>query len=291
MTIACVGCLVPAAPWRAKLTAVVSKAVLTLHEDGAAISIVSTRSNMDSRAFCITDGFQAFCKAAVGTLHAHGPDAALTYDGSSLRLIDGGSILLDSNTEFWDPRGLLEAAATSIAPDDVASIKALGDAIEALIEAMHSGGRQWEGIHGEGLFASAFTRLCSDPDFLLKLVGFGPGSTPSGDDYLAGFLAGRDLLEGGPGLAQAALRVGLLPRLERTTPAGRALLKGGLEGVPPAYLVELTLAAATWLTARHSERQGQAGNRLSEAANNALGHGATSGEDALCGFMYALSRR
>ena len=242
---------------------------------------------MDSRAFCITEGFQAFCNVAKETLHELGTLAALTYDGSSLRLIGGSLILLDADTEFWDPRGLLGAAATGMVPDDTTNIKALGETIEAYIKTLYSGGRQGEGIHGEGLFASAFRRLYYDHDFLSRLVGFGPGSTPAGDDYLAGFLAGRDLLEGGPGRAQTVLRAGLRTSLERTTPAGRALLIGALEGVPPAYLVELTLAAASWLV----EQQEYTENRLYEAVKNALGHGATSGEDALCGFMYALGRR
>jgi hypothetical protein len=286
LTIASVGCFVPAAPWKARLTAVVSKAVLAVHEDGAAISIVSLLSSMDSRAFCISDGFQAFCKTAIGTLHAHGPTADLTYDGSSLRLIDDDSVLFDSNTAFWDPRSLLGAAAASIAPHDDLAIRALCELIELGIGALYDKGRQAEGIHGEDTFGSAFRRLCLDPDFLLKLVGFGPGSTPAGDDFLAGFLAGRDLLEGGPGLAQAALRTALRTRLVRTTPAGRALLLGALDGVPPAYLVDLMLAAAAWLAERHV----QAESRLLGAVEEAMRHGATSGEDALTGFIYALGR-
>jgi len=68
--------------------------------------------------------------------------------------------------------------------------------------------------------------------------------------------------------------------LTRTGAAGRALLEGALEGAPPAYLVDLALAAA--------DRGPGAPGRLERAVDGALGHGATSGEDALAGFMAGL---
>lgn len=238
---------------------------------------------MDGRAFCIQRGFNSFSSLAIQSLHLYEDEATLGFDGSSLCLRNGGSIACDANTETWDPRGLLGSGGT---PYDECNIKALARYIEDSVCTIHASGRQAEGIHGEGPFATAFRRLRGDPEFPLTLLGFGPGSTPAGDDFIAGFLSCCDLLAGGPGLSQTSLRAGLKAGLGRTTPSGRSLLMGAIEGVPPAYIVDITLAAANWLKGRD-----RAPEQLSEAIEQALGHGATSGEDALSGFVFALVRR
>ena len=111
-------------------------------------------------------------------------------------------------------------------------------------------------------------------------MGFGPGTTPAGDDWLSGYLLASYLLAGGPGTGAAELRLSIRAALPRTGAAGRALLEGSLAGVPPAYLVALALALAD---------PGPGGEvSLARAVGEALEHGASSGEDALAGLLAGL---
>lgn len=309
------GFLVPTAPWSARLLAVASKAVILLHDDGAAIAVVGREDDADARAFVMGNGFTEFAAKAAGLLaradaeHAPGPRAV--FDGRSLAVTAGehgssgglgssgalgssegpGCVMAcsadASGAAVWDQRRQLAEAARLF------SLKQAGrepahSAGMALIEAVlaesrlaaRKAGRAETGIHGNGPFARAFERLMAAPGFPLNLVGFGPGSTPAGDDWLAAYLAGRDLLDGGPGRSVPALRSALASSLARTTAAGRALLLGALAGAPPAYLGALILALA-----------GHAPDGIRNATLAALGHGASSGEDALTGFLAALRRK
>jgi len=117
-------------------------------------------------------------------------------------------------------------------------------------------------------------------DFPAALVGFGPGTTPAGDDWLAGYHCAADLVSGrGPGNAEAALRDEIRARLGRTTATGRSLLTGALAGVPPRYLCALVEALAEPCASD---------DELVDAVESALSHGASSGRDAVDGFLNAL---
>lgn len=267
----------PAAPWTARIAGVASKAVILLADDGAAISIVGTEENLDARAFVITQGFEDFLAEASAALSGNGETASMWYNGKMLSIVSSRRITAHTETaRVWDPRDVLEKAARGL---DGHKLHRIANAIELEVRAAHESGRSHDGIHSAGPFALAFRRLQAAPDFPANLVGFGPGSTPAGDDWLSGYLTGRDLVEGGPGQAQKALRATLAGALERTTPAGRALLLGAIAGGPPAYLVELAQAATAGI---HMEA------KVREAVLAALEHGATSGEDAIVGFMEAL---
>ncbi len=277
MPVSRVGCLVPAAPWVALIAGVPSKAVILKHGDGAAVAIVGDASDMDARAFAIEDGFGRFSAAAAAELARIGPDrASVAWDGEALRT--GGLAEAADGTAVWDPRDALRAAA---AEDGIA--RRLVEAAEAIagMVGAEGGERARDGIRGDGAFAVAFRKLRAAPGFPASVVGFGPGSTPSGDDWLAGYLTGRDLLGGGAGVAEPGLRADVAAALERTSAAGRALLLGVIAGAPPAYLAELALAAAG----------GPPGERLRDAVRDALGRGASSGEDALAGFVAAVGSR
>jgi hypothetical protein len=63
---------------------------------------------------------------------------------------------------------------------------------------------------------------------LLRLIGAGPGSTPAGDDVVAGVLAG--LRATGNAAAAAALGAQVLPLLTRTTSASAHYLAAAAEG-------------------------------------------------------------
>ena len=270
MTVSTIGFLVPPAPWTAAIAGVASRAIVLVHDDGVAIPVICALGNMDARAICLDGGFHVMAVAA------REAGAAATWDGTSLRI---GSAVADGGSAVpWDPRSRL-ATAASAAP------AGFGTAIKvalAALAAARAGGRPLEGIHGDGPFAAGFRRLRTEPGFPASIVGFGPGSTPAGDDWLAGYICGRDLAAGGPGRGARALRTELARSMGRTTPAGRALLSGAVAGAPPEYLVELALAVAS------TERTE---GRVREAVLAALGHGATSGEDAITGFAWALAER
>jgi hypothetical protein len=276
-----IGFLVPKAPWTARIVGVASKAIILAHGDGAAIAIVGTASNMDARAFAIEGDYGRFALVAAAELARGGSrsGAAAAFDGVTLRasLRDGDLAEAAGDAILWDPRDSLRSAGSRAAADCLADA---ADAIEAMVRTERDG-REREGIHGDGAFALAFRKMKAAPGFPATIVGFGPGSTPSGDDWLAGYLTGRDLLEGGPGEAEPGLRTAVEASLGRTSAAGKALLLGALAGAPPAYLVELALAATD---AEHVDR-------LRNAVREALGHGASSGEDAIAGFVAAIGCR
>jgi hypothetical protein len=174
--------------------------------------------------------------------------------------------------------------------------------LRTLLAEAYAAGRRAEGLHGTGAFAQGFRRLEAHPDFPAVAVGFGPGTTPAGDDWLAGCLVALDLRAGRPARAAAPLRQKVRDRLEQTTAAGRSLLLGALAGAPPEYLVALAEAAADfvaiapvagWDVDANLEAEAEIGQhpgpgRLRAAVSNCLAHGATSGEDALSGFVYGL---
>ncbi|HPE36009.1 MAG TPA: DUF2877 domain-containing protein [Spirochaetales bacterium] len=264
---ALVGILVPAAPWSARLVGAGSKAVSLLHPDGALVSVVARKSDMEARA--MGHGEWARFRNELEPL-LDSQDAMVGWDGS--RLLCAGRATLDfSEASVWDPRPLIRRAGRP--PRSVASMEAM------LQEAMRAADPDGEdyGIHGGGPFASGFAALEAADGFPANLVGFGPGTTPAGDDWLAGYLAAADMEAGTPGQASGELRERVAERLGTTTAAGRSLLLGALAGIPPAYIVALALALAT----------GGAAD-LEAAVRAALGHGASSGRDALSGLAAGI---
>lgn len=223
--------------------------------------------------------------------------AASLVSVRSAGLARGPDLVLDlgSKPSVWDPRERLTGAARrflaaqetrgglSAATAELNTARLLTAELRTLLAKAYAAGRRAEGLHGTGAFAQGFRRLLAHSDFPAVAVGFGPGTTPAGDDWLAGYLVALDLREGGPGKAVLPLRQRIRGRLDQTTAAGRALLQGALAGSPPEYLVALAEAAAQGLTL---PVPGQELFRAAVAA--ALAHGATSGEDALAGFLYGL---
>jgi len=270
------GFLVPPAPWMARIAGVASRAVILLADDGAAISVIGRTEDLDARAFVMVDGFKEFLAAASSALSGTREAVSVSYDGTRLSIESARLTAARTDTALvWDPRDDLKMAARSI---DAALLADMAFCIEDELRLAHEAGRSHEGIHGDGPFATAFARLRDATTFPANLVGFGPGSTPAGDDWLSGYLTGRDLVEGGPGVAEPALRAAIAEALGRTTASGRALLTGVLAGAPPAYIVGLVIAA-TKITMESNVRA---------AVRTALGHGATSGEDAMAGLIHAL---
>ncbi|HET7820515.1 MAG TPA: DUF2877 domain-containing protein [Ornithinibacter sp.] len=108
-----------------------------------------------------------------------------------------------------------------------------------------------------------------------RLVGKGPGLTPSGDDALAGALLVAHALGNGPGLADA-----VRARLAATTAVSAALLDAAADGYAARQVVTLVDAAV-------------AGDpdavRRALPAVLAIGH--TSGADTVTGIRAALDAR
>jgi len=234
-------------------------------EDGAALSVVGPETDMEARALGLGDALHAMVEAArLGS--------RLTFDGARL-LLDGRVGVDLGSAVAWDPRLGLAAAGPLLDPERARA--AIGLAVAEVVAA----GRPLDGIRGEGPFAVAFQRLRSAKGFPACVVGLGPGSTPAGDDYIAGYLCAADALAGTPGEAEPRLREAVAGQLGRTSAAGRSLLLGALAGAPPAYLARLALACVS-------------GDRdaIREAARHALGRGASSGWDALDGFRERCQR-
>jgi hypothetical protein len=136
--------------------------------------------------------------------------------------------------------------------------------------------------------------LASGPVILSRLVGLGPGSTPSGDDFISGVMLGEEALRlslpaeakavAGSQEAMVAWDVAkgeLRAAIKKTNDAGKTLLWQALHGHFPAYLIE-TLRAV-------SEAKGR--KEIVHAVSAAVSRGATSGTDALTGFVYRMEGR
>jgi len=111
---------------------------------------------------------------------------------------------------------------------------------------------------------------------LSGLVGLGVGFTPSGDDFICGALAAADAVRAA--VSQPALDIEpILGRLRTTTLAGATLLSLACTNSFPAYLVQFVRQLI------ESKMSG-----IEDAVHIAIGHGATSGTDALVGFLWML---
>jgi Protein of unknown function (DUF2877) len=115
-----------------------------------------------------------------------------------------------------------------------------------------------------------------------RLIGLGPGLTPSGDDFLVGYLRGLWLRRQNQQLASpmlACLRAGLLLDLDdRTTRVGAEFIRYALRG---AFAEILDQAALALLAPAHPQAVRSALDRL-------LAQGETSGTDTTLGLLTCL---
>ena len=145
-------------------------------------------------------------------------------------------------------------------------------------------------LSGDRSAASRAVRL----NALSGLVGLGPGSTPSGDDFIAGALLGETalrLLWSAESKAVADSLEPMIPwskgkedlwiAMNRTTDAGKTLLWQALQGHFPNYLIETVRCV--------SEAKGR--QEIADAVERAVVRGETSGTDALTGFLFSMEGR
>ena len=112
-----------------------------------------------------------------------------------------------------------------------------------------------------------------------RLVGLGPGLTPSGDDFLAGYLAALWSCAGfaiGMDALLQRLAVSLAPLFLRTNSISRQMLRDATQGRFAECLTDVTVALA-------------AGGNVVEAAAQALARGHSSGADTLCGLLFGYA--
>ena len=114
-----------------------------------------------------------------------------------------------------------------------------------------------------------------------RLIGWGEGLTPAGDDFLIGLIAGLDALVGGEvrrrGL-RSAIATALRRGAPRTTPIAAHYLRLAAEGHHTQPLVRLRNVLLC---------EGSA-DAVDAALRNALAVGATSGADTVSGLLAGL---
>lgn len=262
----------PRGEWEAPVAGVFGKAVALAHPDGLWVTILRFPDDLEARGLWPGGGaFEALAAAA--------------REGKNVRYREGDGCRLSANgfavdlppRKDWDPRPLLRKASARFSSSIPEGRRA---AVQRVKTALGSDGEA-DGIHGRGPFAARFLELCREPGFPFNLVGFGQGTTPAGDDFISGYLAGRILL--GDGLPGGTADAG---DLSRTTIPGRTLLAGALEGIFPAYMVRLACAVAD---AAGSDPKVSGDGDLEAAVRQALAHGASSGRDAIWGLLEILS--
>ena len=205
----------------------------------------------------------------------------------NLRVPDAGLEISAAGARVWEPKALPTAPAPEVArvradvlsgivrrhdhPDGLAGLVDPADATPLLRRARASVGTLVEGLlRLEGVLLMAGAE---------PLLGLGPGLTPAGDDFLAGFL-GMAALASPAALTllhdTEAAFLGLAGK--QTTLLSYAFLREAIRGVlaPPVD----ALAAAIL--------QGADAQAVARAAAEAAGLGHTSGLDTLAGMIFAL---
>ena len=276
------GPLVPREAWEARVEGVFRGAIALAHPDGLWVTILMSREDMEARG--IWPGREAFYALAGLVV----PGRTVVFSGGEDPTLETGGVRIGAGVPgTWDPRPELDAAAEAFR---AAGPSAAAEAAVRIRAALAADGYS-EGIHGDGPFGRRFAELRREPGFPFSLVGFGPGTTPAGDDFLAGWILGRVLRDGESESLRAVQGLGT----SRTTIPGRTLLAGAALGLFPAYLVRLAAALAAAVSggagpARAGGRGGPdiTGGRLSDfasAVRDAVSHGASSGRDAMLGLM------
>ena len=276
------GPLVPREAWEARAEGVFRGAIALAHPDGLWVTILRSREDMEPRGIWPgPEAFDALAGLAVPgrpVVFSGGADPFLAAPGGTLRI---------GPLESWDPRPELADAVAAFREAGPSAPSAAAELIRAALAA----DGYTEGLHGDGPFGRRFAELRKEPGFPCNLAGFGPGTTPAGDDFLAGWCLGGILR----GEGESVLRRFAGIDGSRTTVPGRTLLAGAARGLFPAYLVRLASALAAAVSggagpARAGGRDGPDARRgrediLAAAARAAFSHGASSGRDAMSGLM------
>jgi hypothetical protein len=190
----------------------------------------------------------------------------------------------------WDPRPDWEALrrrGAQIAAAASAVREALASDIGPYLKEELAGASPLNGIGLDaiGRAGTAVLNACRDDDraalarAISAMCGLGPGLTPAGDDWLAGWLLGLHLAPDLTGLGDLS---GLVLEIaaHRTTTLSRAFLECAAAGE----------ADAAWHALLAALAGGSTEVRMSDCARAILCHGATSGAAMLAGFLVGIER-
>lgn len=248
-------------------------AVNVLHSEGLIVSLVEETRAMTTLSVCLSPPFPGPVKGLV-------PGDRICFDGHRLVAKDLVVVLLGRPT--WEGT-LRPAHAKGLGAWKLALLK------RALLKIGREGG--FLGLLRPHQPVNPFVEKAREGlrhTTLSGLVGLGPGSTPSGDDFITGVLLGEETLKQMPAAAAKAFagrRKALIPgplekqslwaALNRTNHAGRTLLWQALQGHFPGYLIEMVRSL--------SDAKGR--EEVAGVVERSVRCGETSGTDALTGFL------
>ena len=256
-----------------------SSAVNVLHSRGLLVSFVQETRAMTTLSVCVP----ALFRKPPGKLS---PGEWVLFDGHRMVAKDVAVVLLGRPT--WQGK-LLRAHVKGLSAWKLSLLKRA-----LLIKARDGGllGLLRTDQRGNPFVEKARQGLRHTT--LSSLVGLGPGSTPSGDDFITGVLLGEEALKQGPAAGAKAVaenqktvipwpleKEALGAALNRTNDAGKTLLWQALQGNFPGYLIEMlrSLSAA------------EGPEDVARVVERSVSCGETSGADALTGFLLFLQGR
>lgn len=249
-------------PWEGRVQSVYSRAVNILHPDGILISFVNSIEQMTDYGIVISDFESLLSIISTGT--------SILFNGT---FFSSSSLTVNlSQAKVWNGKcdQLLKKSKFDTGPIKRAFLKvARQDGLAPLVT-----GRDPNvfSIAAGDIITKAFNRADIKNGLLMDLsplVGLGIGFTPSGDDFIAGALL-YERLSGIDCINKESIR----NHLSGTTAGGKTLLKLVLSYSFPYYLKQFGEALCVKnIPAR-------------KTVAKVLMHGATSGSDALAGFLW-----
>jgi len=214
------------------------------------------------------------------------PDAGVTVDVSSAAVWRGAVVAVSMDSCPMTPGGAAVAVALRELREtliDCAPAQGFAPLLAAPARARSSVDRACASrlSHTLPMLARANERhdVTAFARAAARLVGLGPGLTPSGDDFIAGYLAAlwsRAGFEGGIDAILPSLGDALAPLFLRTNAISRQMLSDAAHGRFAERLVDVTVAISC------------AGNVV-EATRRALASGHSSGADTLCGLLFGYA--
>ncbi len=251
-------------PWEGKVQSVYGSVINILHPDGILISLLKNEDQMSDLGIVIPDLFR---HTRLNSL-----ENRLAF-GDSEHIVIPPDITIEYSTEnIW--RG--NVSGCDRLPDLKRFLSVYRDlAVKDGLSPVVTGAQP-------NLYSRAVSVILDkfQPGYLndlSSLIGLGIGFTPSGDDFLTGVLLFEQVLGALTGVQSNFInRFSITEGLKRTTPGGRTLLFLALQKSFPFYLKKF----ASRLCIPCSK------NDIKKVLLNTLKHGATSGSDALAGFLW-----
>jgi len=262
---------------------------LSLHAPGTPLhpyAVVLGKGAGSNREECPTGGGAFLGASAGGAFLGASRGERVDVEGGEIAVGGGRAIIRLAGAEVWRPEvgrldaglrgdadGLLETLLEGLRNDDMASpflnASGTGEVESALIHKclrIRAGlARSWR--RGD---VSEAARI------MQSAVGLGSGLTPSGDDFLTGFLGAAHMFAYGSGAADDARRHLCIER-SMTTLTSYFMLRGALHGLLPEPLSSLLGAIAC----------GRPGP-IRRSVERLVRLGSTSGQDMLAGVVCYL---